>query len=393
MRSCFAFRILLLVPLGGLLVACPGPPPGRTPGNSNTDDANPDAPVDRLRAALTRNLGQYRRRLRRCHELAMAEDYRVGGRVAVELLVRPQGVVTRVKVLQNTSGSSLLAACVSHVVRSFVFPAGDTDRRLPVKLRFARPKAKLTVRMDDVPAKAKLGKGFMAKVLLHPGNVSGSRLSLAVLRFAPGSKLPMVRHAVPMGLYVLRGALKVTGGTTPTVLRAGDSAAIAANMAHGLGPAGTGMCAVLAFFLPAGPESLLRTGKLAAGSAWQPMAQPVQGSPLALRAVTTSPGDLTLRGAVLPVPQVVTVPQGRSALLNPDAKAMHHALLVTEGVFHVTIQGTKLSAEAGMSIYVPGGHKATLTPAGGRAARLVVQPWPAKDSWSKSLVYRLVKLR
>lgn len=384
---------LALILLCGLVVACPGPPPGRTPGNANQSNANPDAPVDRVKAALAKNLGQYRRRLRRCHELAMAENYRVGGRVVVELLVRPQGVVTQVKVLQNTSGSSLLATCVSHVVKSFVFPAGDADLRLPLKLRFAQPKTKLTVRMDDVPAKAKLGKGFMAKVLLHPGSVSGSRISMAVLRLAPGAKLPMVRHAADLGLHVLRGVLKVTGGTAPVLLRAGDSAAIGAKVAHGLQPAGTGMCAVLVFFGPAGPESLFLTGKPAPGSAWQPMAQPVTGSPLALRSVTTpGPGDLTLRGAVLPVPQVVTVPQGRTALLNPDARDMHHALLVTGGAFYVTIKGIKLPAETGMSIYVPGGQSATLTPAGGRAGRLIVQPWPGKGSWSKSTVYRLVKL-
>lgn len=386
--------VLILLPLCVLLVACPGPPPGRTPGNANGRNANPDAPQDHVKAALARNLGQYRRRLRRCHELAMAEDYRVGGRVAVELLVRPQGVVTRVKILQNTSGSRLLATCVSHVVRSFVFPAGDADLRMPLKLRFAQPRTKLTVRMDDVPARAKLGKGFMAKVLLHPGSVTGSRVSTVVLRFAPGSNLPVVRHAVPLGLYVIEGALKVTGGTAPALLRAGDSAAIGAKVAHGLQPAGTGMCAVLVFFLPAGPETLFLTGKPAAGSAWQPLAQPVTGSPLALRALSTStPGDLTLRGAVLPVPQVVTVPPRRTALLNPDAEAMDHALLVTDGAFYVTIKGIKLPAEAGMSIYVPGGQKATLTPAGGRAGRLVVQPWPAKGGWSKSTIYRLVKLQ
>ena len=69
------------------------------------------------------------------------------------------------KVLHNTSGSQLLATCVGHVVKSFVFPAGDADLRLPLKLRFAQPKTKLTVRMDDVLAKAKLGKGIMAEVL------------------------------------------------------------------------------------------------------------------------------------------------------------------------------------------------------------------------------------
>lgn len=378
----------------GLLLACPAPPPARTPGNANTHQGpNPDAQADRLGAALTKNLGQYRRRLRRCHELAMAEDYRVGGRLAVELLVRPMGVVTHVKVLENTAGSKLLAVCVGHVLRNFVFPAGEVNRRLPLKLRFAQPKTKLTVRMDDVLAKAKLGKGFMAKVLLSPRNVSGNRLSLAVLRLGPGTKLPRIRHPTPLGLYVLQGVLRVTGGTTPVLLSAGHSGAIGAHVAHGLEAAGTGLCAVLVFHMPAGPESLYLTGQPAAGSAWQPGAPPVSGSPLLLRVVSTpSPGDLTLRGAPLPVPQVVTIGAGRKGVLNPDAKPMDHALLVTQGAFYVTIGGVKLPAEAGMSIYVPGGQKALLTPAGGRAARLVVQPWPQTGSWSKTTVYRLLKL-
>lgn len=387
-------RALRSLPLVcGLLTACPAPPPARTPGNTNANRANPDAPADRLQAALTKNLGRYRRRLRRCHELAMAEDYRVGGRLALELLVRPMGVVTGVKVLRNTAHSKLLAVCVGHVLRNFVFPAGEVDRRLPLKLRFARPKTKLTVRMDDVLAKAKLGKGLMAKVLLSPRSVSGNRLSLAVLRFGPGAKLPRIRHGSALGLYVLQGALRVTGGTTPVLLSAGHSGAIGARVAYGLEAAGTGMCAVLVFHMPAGPESLYLTGKPAKGSAWQPGAPPVSGSPLALRVISTpSPGDLTLRGAPLPVPQVVTIGAGRKGLLNPDAGPMDHALLVTDGAFFVTIGGIQLPAEAGMSIYVPGGQKALLTPAGGRAARLVVQPWPTTGSWSKSTVYRLLKL-
>jgi quercetin dioxygenase-like cupin family protein len=382
-----------LLPVCGLVMACPGAPVSRTPGNANGRQADPDAPVDRVGAALTKNLGQYRRRLRRCHELAMAGDYRVGGRVTLELLVRPQGVVTHVKVLHNTSGSSLLSTCVGHVVKSFVFPAGDADLRLPLKLRFAQPKTKLTVRMDDVLAKAKLGKGVMAKVLLHPKSVSGNRLSLLVLRLAPGAKLPPLRYGVDLGLYVLQGVLKVTGGTASAVLRTGDSAAIRANVTHGLQPAGTGMCAVLVFMGPAGPESLFLTGKPAAGSAWQPLAKPVLGSPLALRGLAAGPGDLTLRGAVLPVPQVITVPQGRTALLNPDAAPMHHALLVTEGAFYVTLEGVRLPAETGMAIYVPGGQKAIVTPVGGRAGRFVVQPWPSRGAWSSATVHRLVKLR
>jgi quercetin dioxygenase-like cupin family protein len=392
MRSGTAVSVLLGV--FGLLVGCPGPPAGRTAGNANARQGDPDAPVDRVRAALAKNLGQYRKRLRRCHELAMAEDYRVGGRVTVELLVRPQGVVTAVKVVGNTSGSALLAACVRHVVQGFVFPAGDEDHRLPVKLRFRRPGTKLTVRMDDVPARAKLGQGFMAKVLLTPRSVSGGRLSLAVLRFAPGAKVPLVRHAVPLGLYVLRGTLRVTGGRVPATLSAGESAAIAAQVAHGLEAVGTRLCAAVVFFQPAGPESLFVTGRPAAGSAWQPLAPPVQGSPLALRALTVSvPGDLTLRGAALPLPQVVTVSPGRAAVLNPDARDVHHALLVTDGAFSVTVEGVKLPAEAGMSVYVPGRQRATLIPAGGRAARLVVQPWPGTGTWSKATVHRLVTLR
>ncbi len=378
--------------LFGTLVACPAPSPDH-PRSDNPRRAGPDAPADLVRDALAKNLRQYRRRLRRCHELAMAEDYRVGGRLLVELGVRPMGVVTRVRVRENTSGNALLAACVRRVVLSFVFPSGEADRWVPLKLRFRRPAVKLTVRMGDVPARARLAKGVMAKVLLHPGSVTGSRVSLVVLKLASGARIPMMRHLSALGVHVLRGAMRVTGGQRTELLRMGESAAIGAGVAHGLEAAGTSGCAALLFFMPAGPEGLFLTGKIPRSSSRvSGRATPARGSVLMERAMTTSgSAGVILRGERLPVPQVIQLPAGRSALLNPAGRDVHHALLVTEGALFVTIRSVKLPAEAGMSVYVPGGERALLAPAGGRPARLVVQPWPGKGGWSGATVYPLLR--
>ncbi|MFH2009659.1 MAG: cupin domain-containing protein [bacterium] len=384
--------IRILLPTLLFFTACPATKPRPRPANRPGRPLA--APRDPLQDALGRNLKQYRARLRRCHELAMAESYRVGGEVQVELLVRPMGVVTAVRKLRDTTGSELLVACLRHVTKNFVFPSADADRRLPVTLRFRRPKTKLTVRMGDVLAKAPLGRGVSAKVLITPRSVTGKRVSLTVLRLMPGAAVPPVKHRVPMGLHVLRGALKISGATRQTVMQTGESGVIAAGRAHGLAAAGTSMCAVLVFFLPAGPETLYLTGKLAAGSAWAGQAQPSADPLLLVRAFTSSrPGSIQLARMALPVPQVVTVPQGRTALLNPDGKSHHHALLVTAGAFWITIKGVKLPAEAGMALYLPGSLPAELAPLAGQAAELVVLPWPDKGSWSRSLTYRLLEMR
>ena len=47
---------------------------------------------------------------------------------------------------------------------------------------------------------------------------------------------------------------------------------------------------------------------------------------------------------------------------HPEGAAMHHALLVTEGSFSVTVLGVTLPAEPGMAVYVPGGQPARLQP-------------------------------
>ena len=346
---------------------------------------------DRVRAALGKNIRQYRRRMRRCHELAMADDFRVGGVVALELLVRPLGVVTAARTLRNTTGSKLLAACLKHVAQNFVFPATDGDHRLPVTLRFAAPSAKLTVQMDDVAARAKLGRGVSAKVLLTPRSVSGNRVSLVVLQLKAGATVAALRHRVPMGLYVLQGALAVAGDAHRVVLQRGESGVVPAGRLHGLAAHGTGTCAVLVFFLPAGPEGLFLTGQPTGGSrrasAGANSTGPLVVGRLASPATT---GPVSISRVAVPSPQGVAVAKGHRAVINPAAKKVAHALLVTGGAFWITIRGVKIPAGAGMAVYVPAGLKAEIVPAGAQGGTLVVQPWTARGAWSQSMVHPLV---
>jgi hypothetical protein len=468
--------------LGGLLAGCPAAPSASrraVPPPRARRAATPPRPIPfdlRLRKALRKNLREYRRRLRRCHELAMAEDYRVGGRLHLRLRVGPAGPVIGVTVAKNEPGSRLLTRCVIHVVRSFVFPSSDTTHQVSVRLRFFRPKAKYTVRLDDVPARRVRGTQVTAKTLLTPRSVTGDRLALSVVRWEPGATLPLPGLTGAVGLYVLQNALQVSGtgtrsgcgagtragsriragsrtrtgavaaagrqirqlgaqdsatllgaavrskaGKAGSAGKAGNAAGAGAgardgtgagragsrgkDRALGLANPGSGRTAALLFFAPPALQTRLLSRRSATASA-RPrrpaIPRPRRASPAGRKAWPRSvqwirgpsaplTSDHRIANKAAPAPAAIHVRPGQKAVINPGAAPVHHALLVIRGTLWVTLQGTRLPAEAGMAIYVPGGARAEAVPAIRRPARFVILPWPARGGWSLRTDHRLVR--
>lgn len=387
-RSFVLTRAFLMLALG--LGAWPAPEAWAQPGRAGGHAAPVSA---ELRAALRKNVNGHGRRFRRCHELAMAEDLRAGGGVTLELAVAPAGVVVDTQVKSNESGNALFARCLVEVTRSFVFPATGTRHLLPITLRFARPGLKLTVRLDDVPARKTGEPGVSLKALLGPHNVTGDRIGLVVARLDQGSTLGLGGPMVVLGVHVLAGSLRLETGRTrpgPASLGLGEGASLQGSGAGAklVNTAG-GRSAALLFVAPGAAVKPWQGPREATPS---PGARPAQGGPILLRAssqVVTR--DLSLGPSALPVPRVLAVAPGERAVVNPTAADMHHALLVTEGVLQVTLGGETLQVEVGMALYLPGKMSAEAVALHGHAARLVLMPWPGTGSWSPGAVHPLVR--
>lgn len=373
----------------GLLVSSvagskPSPPPG----------AGGAAPVPAaLRAALRRNVTQYSRAFRRCHELAMAEDLRAGGRITLELVVAPAGVVVEILIQANPSGNALFGRCLVEVTRGFVFPASGGHHRLPITLGFAKPQLKLTVRLDDVPARATGERGVSVKSLLGPHNVTGDRLGLVVARLEKGSSLALGGLPAVVGVHVLEGSVRLEPDAPfplPALLLRGEGASLArAGAAAKLVNLVRGRSAALLFLAPGEASRHWHGPRTPAPPSG---ARPRRSGPVLARAapqVVTM--DLSLGPSALPVPHLVEVAPGERARLNPTGSDLHHALLVTEGVLRVTIGGESLHVEVGMALYLPGKMVAEAVALRGQKARLVLMPWPGTGAWNPRAVHPLVR--
>lgn len=408
-----------------LLVACPhtAPPTSRPAVRGETGKrpapTEPTAPLrDQLLRALRKNLREYNPRIRRCHELAMAEDRKVGGRISLELTVAPAGVVVETRVTMSEAQSPVFARCLQELCRSFVFPASDGSHQVPMHLRFQRPEKKLTVRLDDVPPRTTGEPGVSVKPLLGPHNVSGDRLGLVVLRLEGGSTFTLGGLAEVVGVHVLQGTLRLEEGAVSDVSKdsplsgRGRAASSTGAMrskgsAHATVSLGPGQAATVAGFGPtallanSGPSRAAALLFLVPGSAaerWHgALAATTRPSPPASKGtmVTGALHVLSVDGAVgpslLPTPRVVEVRPGRRALVNPKAGPMHHALLVTGGALWITVDGERLPAEAGMGLYLPAGLTAQAVSQANEPAQLVIMPWPDAGKWDTSLAHPLVR--
>jgi hypothetical protein len=357
----------------------------------------PGGPATKVPAAhsqaLKKNLAERSRSFRRCHELAIAEDLRAGGSMKLELLVAPAGVVLETRVIYSEPGNELLAKCLVRASRGFMFPASDTEHRLPLALRFARPSLKLTVRLDDVPPRATGEQGVSMKALLGPHNVTGDRLGLIVARLEKGSSLGLGMLNAPVGVHVLQGSMKLeTGarGQASLSLGQGDGACLAqAGPSARLLNLAQGRSAALLFVTPG---ALANSWPKTDPKAPRPAGRRPRAAPVLVRAPPRAvTSDLSLGPSMLPAPHILEVAPGERVLVNPRAADQHHALLVTDGMFQLTIGGEQLRLEVGMAMYLPGKIAAEAVALHGRKASLVLMPWPGAGAWSPRSVHPLLR--
>lgn len=103
-------------------------------------DANPDpdAPTDAEVAILARQIrlvvNRERRLLQRCYNKvakATTVDKALQGRVEIRFEVMPDGKTRNVGPRGNTTGSTMLAQCVSNLIRNWKFPSHSGKRSIP----------------------------------------------------------------------------------------------------------------------------------------------------------------------------------------------------------------------------------------------------------------------
>jgi TonB family protein len=85
-----------------------------------------------IRRVIHRNLSQ----VRFCYEQALSSRPDLSGRISVQFMIAPSGVVQQSSVAQSTLGSEQVDRCVADAVRRWTFPAPDGGGYVSVSYPF-----------------------------------------------------------------------------------------------------------------------------------------------------------------------------------------------------------------------------------------------------------------
>lgn len=111
----------------------PGTVPAPTPNHDDTGGGEPEEPSPAIPPAKPADLADQVRRameesqgaVRRCHDQASAGGLVVQGEIDVAFQVLPEGTVVNASPVRDTTGSATLGHCLSAVVSSWAFTAGQ----------------------------------------------------------------------------------------------------------------------------------------------------------------------------------------------------------------------------------------------------------------------------
>ena len=240
-----------------------------------------DAPTDPADAEMGRKLQQtlaaHGSEIHGCYAEALVDKPGLAGEVLLRLHVAPGGVVARVDVLKDQTGSVKLTDCLLHRMQTWKEPslAGDAPLQLVFPLAFKPDEGKPGAKPGAVPPAASppralryvvplvegkpgpLGRGKVeARVLVSPQLVGATEVSLTHMVLHPMARLALHSHPGSTEiLYVLSGLARVRDpASTLYLANAGDAIVLPAGQVHSLESAPMSSLTMLQFFVPAGPE-------------------------------------------------------------------------------------------------------------------------------------------
>lgn len=196
-----------------------------------------------------------------CWARAAADDFRLSGRVVVEVDIAAGGRARGAKVAEDGTGDALLTACLVDLWSKHTWPAEafGAPHVVQLPMEFGAQVAQYAVNAQHVQEMtiSALGGGAesarftRAAPVLTPENTGNDAVAMTIIRVAA----PIVphRHEVTELLYVVSGEGRLVS-SKPRDLRAGDAVFVAPGVMHGLEAHGDEPMTVVEIHAPAGAE-------------------------------------------------------------------------------------------------------------------------------------------
>lgn len=359
-----------------LLLSCgsANKPTASEPGRDRaTDEASQEAVQINAIAAAINEFGPA---VHTCWARAAADDFRLEGRVVLDLTMA-KGGVGAVSIAEDEVDDPVLTNCLKTLWGDYewpeVFAAGDRIQLPPFE--FVAPEAQYTVASAHVPVQT-LAEGHLeVMVLLDEANTGNAQAALSRLSLNSGLVVPMHTHTSAEVLFVLSGTGTVQSAGASQSVKPGSGIYIAAGVPHGFSHTGKEPVELVQLYTPGGPEGRFKDAAKTAGTT--PVSGPLpKRSP---RPIVHSVADSTVyrigggkMEARILFDQVIS--GDRAAYLGaltakPGTAVPPHRhstatelLLVLEGQANMVVAGRSLSLRPGDAVQIPSGvlHQASI---------------------------------
>ncbi|HUS68924.1 MAG TPA: cupin domain-containing protein [Kofleriaceae bacterium] len=184
-----------------------------------------------------------------CWARAAADDFRLSGRVVVEVEIAAGGAVKGTRVVEDQTGDTTLTACLTELWGKHPWPAEAfaEARLVQLPMEFGAQVAQYVVAASHAP---RVGQGV---AVLTPENTGNDSVHLALLNVS--APIAPHRHEVTELLYVVSGEGELVA-SKPRKLAPGDAVFVAPGVMHGLRGGGKDGLVVIELHAPAGAERL-----------------------------------------------------------------------------------------------------------------------------------------
>lgn len=241
-------------------------PSAETGGDTEAEASGGGLTRDELRmGAIAKAVNDTMEQWHECWAIGAADDYRLSGRVVLEVAFDDDGVPTRASVAENETGDDLLTACLVEIYEKYdwppVFDAGASAR---FPFVFHAPEAQYTIRGAHLRPVEMAGGKLSATVFLDAKNTGNSAMGLSRLVLRDGLDVEPHVHAAAELLYVLSGtgvAYDHTGAKRGTAVGPHDVIYAPAGSAHGFLQTGAEETVVLSLYAPGGAEQRFKGGQ------------------------------------------------------------------------------------------------------------------------------------
>ncbi len=242
------------------------PPPANAVGAQEEPQEPEGLTQDDLRmGAIAKAVNDTTADWHECWAIGAADDFRLAGRVVVEVAFDDEGKATRASVVEDETGDDLLKSCLVKIYESYDWPpVFDASASARFPFVFQAPEAQYTIRGEHIRATEMASGKLSAKVLVDARNTGNAAIGLSRLVLRGGIDVKPHTHTAAELLYVVSGtgvAYDQRGRKRGVAVGPNDVIYAPAGSAHGFLQTGAEDTVVLSLYTPGGAEQRFKGGQ------------------------------------------------------------------------------------------------------------------------------------